>query len=198
MPIHRSLIVLLFFSVSFLSNAQKGVKSGYSCKEINKQIEIDDQNNNHARAVRFLLFKEADCPSFTAEDYGKLIFHIKHTISNEKNNEVKTAYIDTACMVFQRMEGKKLYDRQNDLVWATYIIKSGKPDYQKADTLFTRTYEEKKSNFSDLHINLYYFTLYSLHNNSTGDKQLEYRVRMINAFYDLRIFIRLLAVMRLK
>jgi hypothetical protein len=89
-------------------------------------------------------------------------------------------------MVFQRMEAKKIYDTQNDLFWSTYILKSSKPDYTKADTLFTRNYKDEKSNFSELHVNLYYFTLYSLHSAATGEKQLEYRIRLINTFYDLK------------
>lgn len=182
----RSILVYLSIFSSTITMGQKGAKSGYSCKEIAKQIQLDEQNNNHPRAVRFLLFKEQDCPSFVAEDYSKLLFHLKNTISHEKNSAVKTAYIDTACMVFQRMETKKIYDRQNDLLWATYIIKSNKPDHSKADTLFTRTFKDKRSNFSELHVNLYYFTLYSLQAETSGAKQLDYRVRMINTFYDLK------------
>jgi hypothetical protein len=186
MQFFRSITVCLFLFCSALLFGQKGVKTGYSCKEITKQIELDEQNNNHPRAVRFLLFKEKECPTFSADDYKKLIFHLKNTISLEKNSASKTAYMDTICMVFQRMEAKKIYDTQNDLFWSTYILKSSKPDYTKADTLFTRNYKDKKSNFSELHVNLYYFTLYSLHSSATGEKQLEYRIRLINTFYDLK------------
>jgi len=165
---------------------QKGVKTTYSCKEISKQITIDEQNNNHARAVRFLLFKENDCPTFIAEDYGKLLFHLKHTISLEKNSAIKTAYIDTACMVLRRMELKQHYERKNDLLWATYIMRSSKPDHAKADTLFTRNFKDERSNFSELHVTLYYFALYSLQSETSGSDQLHYQLRMINTFYALQ------------
>lgn len=186
MLLRRSFIAFLFMFASASLVAQKGVKTGYSCKEINKQIELDEQNNNHPRAVRFLLFKEKECPAFGTEDYTKLIFHLKNTISHDKNSASKTAYMDTICMVFQRMEAKKIYDRQNDLFWATYILKSSKPDYFKADTLFTRNYKDNRSTFSELHVNLYYFTLYSLNSSATSETQLAYRVRLINTFYDLK------------
>jgi hypothetical protein len=181
----KSFLTYLFIFICFISQSQNSDKAKTTCSFLLKELDAAENSSNFKLAVRYGIIRERSCPQYGKSDYHRLLTDLKNAINNEKVMEMKSLYIDTICQVYQKIERKQLYDQSDDLVRATYLIKSSKPNFTKADTLYTRAFMKGKSSFSDLHVNLYAFTIFQLYTTADDKSKNEYKLRMINTFFFL-------------
>ncbi len=140
---------------------------------------------NYAGASAYYLKGEKICDGYDAANYERLVASLRNTISTEADKAKKTAYIDTLVAVYDRVEEKGFYNQENDLTRATYIFQSSKPNREKMDVLYERGINKAGKNAGESHVALYYYNLYSIYIDATGDKKVALKKRVINEYFNL-------------
>jgi hypothetical protein len=110
---------------------------------------------------------------------------LRNAISTETDKAKKTAYTDTLVGAYERMETAGVYDPSNDLIRATYIIQSSKPNRPKADELYARAIHKEGSAATEAHISYYYYNMYVMFTEAAAEKKPELKKRLISEYFFL-------------
>ena len=189
MTFHKVTLAFSLFvailSVSNLAVAQSKNKKDSSCDNMLFEATAYYQEKKFSTATSLLLKTEYICKEFNAENYLQLISSLKNAINQEQNHIDKTALIDTLIAVYKRAETKKYYSQKDDLVRASFILNSTKPDHQEADKLFFRGLMKTGSSAGETVLTLYYFNLYTCYLNAESNLKVYYKKRLVDAYFML-------------
>ena len=186
MKLGRLLLGTLFLSIlTFEGFAQEETAQELECKRMRFLAGEELKMQNYAGASSYYLKGEVLCGGYDKANYDRMIGTLRNTIVGEKDKARKTAYIDTLVGVYGRTVDNNTYDKANDLIYATYIIQSSKPDRKKADVLFQRGIETAKNSSSETHISLYYYNLYVVYTEATAEEKSTAKKRLISEYFNL-------------
>ena len=173
------------FSVANFTAAQNKNKPTPSCEKMLSEATTNYNSTDFAAATSLFLKSESICNEFNTENYKNLISSIKNSINQAQNQLEKTTLIDTLIAVYKRAEAKKCYSEADDLLRASFILKSSKPDHQEADKLFLRGLSKTGSSAGETIITLYYFNLYTCYLNAESNLKVYYKKRLVDAYFIL-------------
>jgi hypothetical protein len=184
MKIGRLLLGTLIVGTTFSLSAQESDQER-ECKRMRFLAGEELKIKNYATATTYYLKGEQICGNYDKANYDRMVGTIRNAISTETDKVKKTSYTDTLIGTYERMEKAGHYDQANDLVRATYIIQSSKPDRIKADELYNRALHKEGAAPTEAHISYYYYNLYALFTDAAADKKPEYKKRLISEYFFL-------------
>lgn len=174
---------MLLATVTF---AQEEDRECLRMKKIaNDAMGMKDYNE----ATTFFLRGETLCGNYDAADYGRLTGCLTRVINAQKDLEIQKIYADTLDSVYIRMEKNNLYDQKSDMSRAYYILLKSKPDYLKADELYSRgvlNHINGVNPINELYIPRYYYNTYTLfYMEQDPEKKTALKKRMISDYFEL-------------
>ncbi|MCE2682485.1 MAG: hypothetical protein ACK49D_12030 [Flavobacteriia bacterium] len=182
----QKLLLSALVLVSLSAYSQEETEQERECKRMRFLAGEDLKIKNYAGASAYYIKGEAICGNYDKANYDRMIGSIRNTISGETDKVRKSAYIDTIIGVYDRAEQKGFYDQANDLIRASYIVQSTKPNRAAADVLFARGIAKVGAAPSETQLNLYYSNLYVLYTESTdAAKKTELKKRLISDYFSL-------------
>lgn len=182
----QKLLLSALVLVSLGAFAQEETEQERECKRMRFLAGEELKIKNYAGASAYYIKGEAICGNYDKANYDRMIGSIRNTISAETDKVKKTAYIDTIIGVYDRAEQKGFYDQANDLIRASYIVQSSKPNRAAADVLFARGITKAGAAPSETQLNLYYANIYTMYTESTdAAKKTELKKRMISDYFSL-------------
>ena len=184
MPIR--ILFVIFLLVSFFGFSQENSTDIKKCQQFKTLGDKYFANNDFPQAVAFYQKSELFCDQFEKAAYDKLVLSIKNSLTNSKDKITRSNYIDTLVNVYSRSEINGFYDQNNDLVRATFIIKSSKPDLKKVDDLFVRAMKNKSLSLSETQLTLYFSNLYALYQGIAKEEKSVFKRRLIKEYFELQ------------
>ena len=184
MKISRLLFGTFIITTGFSAMAQESDQER-ECKRMRFLAGEELKIKNYATATTYYLKGEQICGAYDKANYDRMVGTIRNAISTETDKARKTAYTDTLVGAYDRMEKAGLYDQSNDLIRATYIIQTSKPDRVKADELFSRAMHKDGAAPTEAHISYYYYNLYVLYTEGAAEKKGEFKKRLISEYFFL-------------
>jgi hypothetical protein len=184
MKIAKLLFGTLFISAAFVANAQETDKEK-ECLRMRFLAGEELKIKNYALASSYYLKGEVICGGYDKANYDRMTGTLRNTISSETDKAKKTAYTDTLVAAYDRMETAGVYDPTNDLIRATYIIQSSKPNRVKADELYARAIHKEGSAVTEAHVSYYYYNMYVMFTEAAADKKPEIKKRLISEYFFL-------------
>ncbi|NRA10472.1 MAG: hypothetical protein HRT57_00785 [Crocinitomicaceae bacterium] len=161
----------------------------------NKAMAAQD----YKEAVEYFLKAEVICgPDFMKNDkgedigsanYDRLTGSIIREIQAGTNLDIQKLYGDTLDSVYTRMDKINLYDKKNDMMRGSYLLKKSVPDYVQADFYFTRginTHVNGGNAVHESYIPVAYYNTYTLFfMEQDEEKKAALKKRMISDYFDL-------------
>ena len=141
---------------------------------------------NYTGASMYYLKGEKICGGYDAANYGRLIGSLRNAISGIQDKDQKTAYIDTLVNTYQRAEDAGAYDQADDLIRASFILQSPKPDRKKADELFRRGIDAGGLSVNEAYVSYFYYNTYAMYAEAPTP---ELKKRMIAEYFELSTLI---------
>lgn len=184
MKIAKLLFGTLFFSAAFVSNAQESDKEK-ECLRMRFLAGEELKIKNYAAASSYYVKGESICGGYDKANYDRMTGTLRNAISTETDKAKKTAFTDTLVGAYERMETAGVYDPANDLVRATYIIQSSKPDRAKADELYARAMHKEGAAVTEAHVSYYYYNMYVMFTEASAEKKPELKSRLISEYFFL-------------
>ncbi len=182
----QKLLLSALVLISLGVYAQEETEQERECKRMRFLAGEDLKIKNYAGASAYYIKGEAICGNYDKANYDRMIGSLRNTISAETDKVKKTAYIDTIIGVYDRAEQKGFYDQANDLIRASYIVQSSKPNRAAADVLFARGITKVGAAPSETQLILYYSNLYTVYTESTDTaKKSELKKRLISEYFGL-------------
>ena len=211
MKIANLLIGTFILTAAFSVKAQEETEQERECKRMRFLAGEEIKVKNYSSAAMYYLKGETICGGYDAANYNRLIGSLRNAAGSRyfltQNNVIlssrgsqsveglkydedfdkktKQAYIDTLVGVYDRMETAGLYDQANDLIRATYIIQSSKPNRAKADELYARAIHKEGSAVTEAHVSYYYYNMYVMFTEAAADKKPELKKRLISEYFFL-------------
>lgn len=182
----RNLLIGALIFTSFASTAQDENRECDRMKFLANEdgVSVD----NYAVASMYYLKGETICGNYDAADYARLTGSLRKA-HKDAEKDVKPLYADTLTAVWDRMEEKGLYDQSDDLVRATFILQTSKPDMAGADKLFVRGIAANGNETKENYLTFYYYNLYNMYRFAKDEQQSEIRKRMITEYFSLSTII---------
>lgn len=140
---------------------------------------------NYQEASMYYLKGEVICGGYDAANYGRLIGSLRNAVNGETDVARKAAYTDTLIAAYERSEKAGLYNQADDLVRASYILQTSKPDNKKADELFVRGIAASGNATQEAYISYYYYNLYSMWYAAPEADKGPLKKRLISEFFNL-------------
>ncbi len=141
---------------------------------------------NYTGAAMYYLKGEKICGGYDAANYGRLIGSLRNAVNSIQEKEQKTAYIDTLVDTYQRAEDAGAYDKADDLIRASFILQSSKPDRKKADELFRRGIDAGGLSVNEAYVSYFYYNTYAMYAETPTP---ELKKRMITEYFELSTLI---------
>ena len=196
-------LVSVFLIIGLNSFAQilRLKENADSCKiykfwaqEKRKEIQIASPENKlpfFKSEFSFLLKGEAYCgKTYTKNNYNQIIFCGQNILKLEKDPIIKTSYIDTLFLVYQKIDSLNFGDNNTVLKLAEYALIKTNKDMIVCDNYFVRAYKDTSIKFTDITINNYFSNLYSIYlAESNADTKRNYKKRLISEYFVLCRFI---------
>ena len=184
-------LVSVFLIIGLNSFAQilRLKENADSCKiykfwaqEKRKEIQIASPENKlpfFKSEFSFLLKGEAYCgKTYTKNNYNQIIFCGQNILKLEKDPIIKTSYIDTLFLVYQKIDSLNFGDNNTVLKLAEYALIKTNKDMIVCDNYFVRAYKDTSIKFKDITINNYFSNLYSIYlAESNADTKRNYKKR---------------------
>ena len=180
------IIFVFFLIVSFFGFSQENSIVDKKCQNYKRIADNYFANNDFPQAVSFYQKSELLCTKFEKADYDKLVLSIKNSLTKSSDKIIRGNYIDTLVQVYTRSEIKGFYDQNNDLMRATFILKSSQPDFKKVDDLFIRAMQNKSLILSETQLTLYFSNLYTLFQETQKDEKPLLKRRIIKEYFELQ------------
>ncbi|MFM9029023.1 MAG: hypothetical protein ACKOQ6_13690 [Bacteroidota bacterium] len=184
MKIGRLLFGTFLITAAISTYAQESDQER-ECKRMRFLAGEELKIKNYAAATTYYLKGENICGTYDKANYDRMVGTIRNAISTETDKARKTAYTDTLVGAYDRMEKAGHYDQANDLIRATYIIQSSKPERVKADELYSRAMHKEGAAPTEAHVSYYYYNLYVMFTEAAADKKPEYKKRLISEYFFL-------------
>ena len=139
----------------------------------------------------FLLKGEAFCgKTYSKNNYNQIIFAGQNILKLEIDAKIKTSYIDTLFLVYQKIDSLNFGDKNTILKLADYALIKTTKDMIVCDNYFVRAFNDTSIKFTDITINNYYSNLYSIYlAESKIDIKLNLKKRLISEYFVLCRFI---------
>ena len=196
-------LVSVFFIIGLNSFAQilRLKENADSCKiykfwaqEKRKEIQIASPENKlpfFKSEFSFLLKGEAYCgKTYSKNNYNQIIFCGQNILKLEKDPIIKTSYIDTLFLVYQKIDSLNFGDNNTVLKLAEYALIKTNKDMIVCDNYFVRAYKDTSIKFTDITINNYFSNLYSIYlAESNADTKRNHKKRLISEYFVLCRFI---------
>ena len=141
---------------------------------------------NYTGAAMYYLKGEKICGGYDAANYGRLIGSLRNAVNSVQEKEQKTAYIDTLVDTYQRAEAAGAYDQADDLIRASFILQSSKPDRKKADELFRRGIDAGGLSVNEAYVSYFYYNTYAMYAETPTP---ELKKRLIAEYFELSTLI---------
>lgn len=186
MPIR--ILFVIFLLVSFNDYSQVDTFDSSKCQQYKTLGDKFFANNDYSQAFFNLFECERYCNDLDKAFYDKLITSLKNTITNCKDAETKSSYINTLVDVYNNSENKGYYDESNDLIRAAFVLKSTNINLKKVDELFVRAKSNIHIVFSETQLVLYFANIYNLYLGEKNDNKPILKRRIIKEYYDLSNF----------
>ncbi|HIP31277.1 MAG TPA: hypothetical protein EYG86_00800 [Crocinitomicaceae bacterium] len=176
------LLLATFLILGATSFAQDDTER--ECKRMRFLAGEELKIKNYKGAVSYYIKGEAICGNYDAANYKRLIGSTRNAINSTTDKE-KVAYIDTVVATYIRMETAGFYDKKDDLLRASYILQSSKPDRDKADGLFRRGVDTKGKATGEGYVSYFYYNTYAMFAAASGEKKANLKKRMITEYFEL-------------
>lgn len=171
---------MIFMTTLFFGQEMDNNKE---CQRMLLFVSQELKMKNYAMASMYYLKGETICgEEYGAKEYDAMSKTLRNTIITEKDNVRKKLYTDTLLGVYDRMDAKGYYNEVESSKRATFIMMSSKPDYQKADEIYLRAFENNNK-FNDAELTYYYYNLYTLFSITSGDEQTAFKKRLISDYF---------------
>lgn len=119
-------------------------------------------------------------------NYMRLISSLVRVYNSENDAEVKKKYADTLVEVYNKTEAAGVYNNENDLKRAFFILQCSAPDYNAADKFFIRGIETEGTAVKEMYISLHYYNTYTLfYIEQDAEKKTALKQRMIKDYFKL-------------
>lgn len=123
-------------------------------------------------------------------NYNQIIFCGQNILKLEKDPIIKTSYIDTLFLFYQKIDSLNFGDNNTVLKLAEYALIKTNKDMIVCDNYFVRAYKDTSIKFTDITINNYFSNLYSIYlAESNADTKRNYKKRLISEYFVLFRFI---------
>lgn len=185
MKIATLLFGTLFVSSAFIAKAQEDTEQERECKRMRFLAGEELKIKNYAAATSYYIKGETICGGYDKANYDRMTGTLRNAISTETDKAKKAAFTDTLVGAYDRMETAGLYDQTNDLIRATYIIQSSKPNRAKADELYARAIHKEGTAVTEAHVSYYYYNMYVMFTEATPEKKPELKKRLISEYFFL-------------
>lgn len=179
------ILIVICTLVSFFGQTQEDLTDSLKCKSYKILGDNSFANNDFTSAITYYLKSEKYCKNLDKLHFNKLIESTKKAISDSKDFNIKTKYIDTLVFAYANAEKRGFYEQSNDLMRASFILKSSKSDFKKADDLFVRAMQNKNSVLSETQIVLYFSNLYNIYLDQNRELKSVLKRRIINEYFEL-------------
>ncbi len=141
---------------------------------------------NYTGAATYYLKGEKICGGYDAANYARLLGSLRNAVNSIQDKDQKTAYIDTLVDTYQRAEDAGGYDKADDLIRASFILQSSKPDRKKADELFRRGIDAGGLSVNEAYVSYFYYNTYAMYAEAPTP---ELKKRMIAEYFELSTLI---------
>jgi hypothetical protein len=179
------ILIVICILVSFFGQTQEDFTDSIKCKSYKILGDNSFAYNDFTAAVTNYLKSEKYCKNLDKHHFDKLIESTKKAISASKDFNIKTKYIDTLVFVYANAEMRGFYEQSNDLMRASFILKSSKPDLKKVDELFVRAMQNKNNSLSETQIILYFSNLYNIYLDENRELKPVLKRRIIKEYFEL-------------
>lgn len=181
------LLLATFLILGSLSFAQDE-DTERECKRMRFLAGEELKIKNYKGAVAYYIKGEKICGGYDAANYNRLVGSLRNSINTTKDKE-KTAYVDTLVQFYSVMEEKGFYNKKNDLLRASYILQSSKPDREKADQLFRSGIETNGVKTGEGYVSYFYYNTYAMFSAAPVEKKVELKKTMITDYFELSALI---------
>ena len=185
MKIANLLIGTFILTAAFSVKAQEETEQERECKRMRFLAGEELKIKNYAAASSYYIKGETICGGYDKANYDRMTGTLRNALATETDKAKKTAFTDTLVGAYDRMETAGLYDQANDLIRATYIIQSSKPNRAKADELYARAIHKEGSAVTEAHVSYYYYNMYVMFTEAAADKKPELKKRLISEYFFL-------------
>lgn len=185
MKIAKLLFGTFVLTAAFVANAQEETEQERECKRMRFLAGEELKIKNYAGASMYYLKGETICGGYDKDNYERMIGSLRNTVAKETDKARKTAYVDTLVGAYERQEKAGFYEASNDLIRATYMMQSSKPERMKADELYNRGMHTAGMSITEAHVSYYYYNLYVLFTEAPAEKKAEIKSRLISDYFFL-------------
>ena len=179
-------VFLIFGAMSFAQDSDADPE--LECKRMRLFASEELKIKNYKGAVMYYVKGEKLCNGYDAANYNRLVGSLRNSINTTKDKE-KMAYVDTLVRVYSTMEEKGFYNKKNDLLRASYILQSSKPDREKADELFRSGIETNGVKTGEGYVSYFYYNTYAMFSAAPAEEKAEMKKRMISDYFELSTLI---------
>ena len=138
---------------------------------------------NFSGALAYYQKAETICGNFDQAAYERMAQAAINAYASEKTDKVKKAHFaDTLIEIYNRMDGKGLFDSKNASTRATFYLYTTKIERAKADEWFTTSLNNGVQ-FSESQLQSYYNNLYQMYLASKDDMKGIIKKRLINDYF---------------
>ena len=177
----------IFLLVSATLNAQEENRECDRMLFLAQQARME--RNDFKESTMYMHKAEQICGGLEQKNMVILIISIRNTIAGITDPAQKMAYQDSLESAYVRAEAGGMYDQADDAVRATNILGTSKPDRKKADELYKRAIATLGEKIHESYLSYYYYNLYAIYAESTGDEQKERKKEMITVYFELSTLI---------
>ena len=185
MKIANLLLGTFVLTAAFSLKAQEETEQERECKRMRFLAQEENKIKNYAGAATYYLKGETICGGYDAANYERMIGTLRNAVATETDKDKKSAYTDTLVAAYERQEKAGFYDPKNDLIRATFIVQSSKPDRAKADELYNRGIHTEGMAVNEAHVSYYYYNLYVHYTEVPAEKKSELKKRLISDYFFL-------------
>lgn len=173
------------------------VSAGLNAQEENRECDrmlflaqqARMERNDFKESTMYMHKAEKICGGLEQKNMVILIISIRNTIAGVTDPAEKMAYQDSLEAAYVRAEATGMYDQADDLVRATNILGTSKPDRKKADELYKRGIATLGEKTHESYVSYYYYNLYAIYAEATGDEQKARKKEMITVYFELSTLI---------
>ena len=171
----------------------------FLAQEERKSIEIDTSVTlklmHFKNEFTYLLKGEAICGTYTKNNYSYIIRSGQDILKLEKDQKIKSRYIDTLFLINKKIDLLKFGDKNIVLKLADYALLKSEIERTVSDAYYTRAFKDTSLKFTSENLTNYYSNLYLLY-SSEVDVAVKnvYKKRLISDYFMLS---RLISVKKL-
>jgi hypothetical protein len=185
MKIANLLLGTFVVTAAFSLQAQEETEQERECKRMRFLAQEENKIKNYAGAATYYLKGETLCGGYDAANYDRMIGTLRNAVATETDKTRKAAYTDTLVAAYDRQEKAGFYDPKNDLIRATFIVQTTKPDRAKADELYNRGIHAEGMAVNEAHVSYYYYNLYVHYTEVPAEKKADLKKRLIADYFFL-------------